>query len=371
MATGAAVNTAAAGQAPQVPKKDVAGVLAAVASSKVEAFSGTVVSRSDLGLPQIPEGLTAGGEARHSRRSGGTASNSSATSASAADPQALLIRLLTGATTVRLWVDGPTREHAQVLDQYDQIDLVRNGTTAWTYVSSENAAVHYSLPARHVGVKSDQPPATPPTPAELAQRLLAAADPTTRVSLGTPQEVAGRAAWTVLLTPRTQGTLVAQVSIAVDEKTGMPLRVEIVARGQDHAAVDVGFTSIDFATPAATRFSFTPPSGATVTQKTVPAGHPHSGRATGSAEAGTANPGTIAAKVTGPGSPTVIGQGWTTVLEFTGVDLSSVAPALSTVSTAVTGGRAVRTALLTVFIAGDGRVFAGAVPLATLQAAAG
>jgi len=374
LATGAAVNTAAAGRAPQVPATDVSGVLAALAASDVQAYSGTFVSRSDLGLPNLPASLTGQG-GRHAR---------SGTPTSAADPQALLMRLLSGQTTVRVWVDGPTKQRAQVLDQYDQIDLVRNGTDAWAYASSENAATHYTLPAhaasgeRGVLDPAGQPSGTtgtattPPTPAELAQRLLAAADPTTKVSLGTPQTVAGRAAWTVLMTPRTQRTLVAQASIAVDTKTGMPLRVQVVARGRQKDAVDVGFTSLSLDRPAAARFAFTPPPGAGVTQKTVtaPARHTEAMSGATSAAAARAKAGAAAKAGATADRPTVIGQGWTSVVELRGVDVSSASAALDAVTTRVAHGRVIRTALLTVLITDDGRVFVGAVPPATLQAAA-
>lgn len=359
------MTTATAGRAPAVPEADVSDVLAAVASSDVEAFSGTLVSRSELGLPQLPTG---GGGAQ-----------------SQADAQALAMRLLTGEATVRVWVDGPRRQRAQILDSFDQLDLVHNGSTLWTYVSSENAATRVvveppadgpaaagdsaddsAAPRSMTGPSADDVP----TPASLASALLEAADPTTRISLGTPQTVAGRATWTVLVTPRTDQTLVAQAQLSVDTETGMPLRVQVVARGQSAPAVDIGFTDIDFDRPDAARFDFTPPQGATVTEQRV------SLPAKGQHADGTAQ-GTPPGKPDAVG-PVVLGEGWTAIVKLPGAGTSAGAagvgagtdPMVDAVTTRVEGGRAIRTALLTVFFTDTGDVYVGAVPLSSLQAAA-
>src|SRR5450755_3315282 len=52
---GAAINSAAAGSAPQLPTRTPQQVLEAVASSDVTALSGTVVTRTSLGLPALPQ----------------------------------------------------------------------------------------------------------------------------------------------------------------------------------------------------------------------------------------------------------------------------------------------------------------------------
>jgi len=74
--------------------------------------------------------------------------------------------------------------------------------------------------------------------------------------------------------------------------------------------------------------------------------------------------------------PKLIGTGWTSIVELpaaaTGSATSSpqAAALLGQLTTPVSGGRALRTALLTVLVTDDGRVLAGSVPLQALQDAA-
>ena len=148
-------------------------------------------------------------------------------------------------------------------------------------------------------------------------------------------------------------------------KTGLPLKVVVDARGQKSDAFSVGFRSIDFSTPAASLFRFTPPKGATVTTPKAPAGAPDAAKKP---------------SATHP-KPTVTGTGWASIVELpAGADTkapsSSPSPSatqtklLDELTTAVTGGRALQTSLLSVLLLDDGRVFVGAVPIASLEAAA-
>ena len=79
--------------------------------------------------------------------------------------------------------------------------------------------------------------------------------------------------------------------------------------------------------------------------------------------------------------PTVIGSGWDAIVALpagaagavakpgAGAD-SNQSALLDELTTSVTGGRALQTSLLSVLLLNDGRVFVGAVPIASLEAAA-
>jgi hypothetical protein len=71
--------------------------------------------------------------------------------------------------------------------------------------------------------------------------------------------------------------------------------------------------------------------------------------------------------------PTVSGTGWNAIVALPAVkNTSSVtsSPLFGKLTTSVTGGRLFRTSLVNVLMTDDGRIFAGSVPLAKLQAAA-
>ncbi len=358
---GTAASSAVASGPPQVPAATPEQVLATVAGSQTRALSGTIATRTELGLPDLSSvgGLGGSGGPSGSRAPGDPGG------VTALDPQGLAMRFLTGENTLRVWVDGPQRQKVQLLDPMDELDVVRNGSELWTYSAKANVVGRGTAPT--AGPEVDR---QLPTPQTVARQALEALDPTTEVTLGTPATVAGRATYTLVLTPATTATLVDRVVINVDAANGVPLRTGIYARGQSSAAVLTGFTSVSFATPAASVFQFTPPATATVTTlPSLPRGP---------------KPGQSAAP-SGPAEnrPTVTGSGWSAIVQTAPNDSGiaamvaaaaagggSQAGALQQLTTPVPGGRAISTALVSVLLTDDGRVLAGSVPVQALLDAA-
>ncbi|MCS5723098.1 DUF2092 domain-containing protein [Herbiconiux sp. CPCC 203407] len=349
--TGGVAATASA----DLPERSPQEVLALVGASEVEAFSGTLEQSSDLGLPDV-SALSSGS---------GSSDDSGAAVSSA-------LELATGSHTARIYADGPERLRVQVLDTLAERDAVRNGDDLWFYDSDEQTAVHATLPSRGDGATpGDSPPGTDgavPTPDEMASRFLESVDPSTDVSLGSEQTVAGRDAYSLVLTPRTDDTLVGSVTIAVDAETGMPLEVQVFARGSAAAAFEVGFSELSLDTPSADLFDFAPPAGTEVTEKDL------ADRFDGDGDGG-AGPGADASDAAGhQGSePTVTGEGWGSIVETSlGGDLTEITsnPLFSQLATPVEGGSVLQTALVSVLLTDDGRLLAGAVPAELLQQAA-
>ena len=84
--------------------------------------------------------------------------------------------------------------------------------------------------------------------------------------------VAGQAAYALVLAPKDARSLIGQVQIDVDGRNGVPLRLQVFARGSSSPAFQVGYTDIHFVTPAPADLSFTPPPGATVSQVNLAGG---------------------------------------------------------------------------------------------------
>ncbi|RUQ09137.1 sigma-E factor regulatory protein RseB domain-containing protein [Curtobacterium sp. HSID17257] len=315
-----------------------ADVLASITASRTAQYSGTLSQTSDLGLPELPSG------------SGGS---------SLEDDASDVLGLLTASHTARLYVGGEDEQRFQLTQQLAEQDVVRHGSDVWTWDSKARKAVHLTLPAG-----SDAPTAGATTPAQAAERAVAAITPSTRVSAPTTVRVAGHEAWQVTLTPRSDDTLVGTVRLAVDQQTGLPLRVTVTAAGQQDPAFQVGFTSLDYGAPDARLFDFTPPAGAEVTTKDLADAQQsgQDGRAHGGERGGV--------------EPTVTGSGWDTVVELPAGDSArttrdtDATALLDQLTKPVDGGRALQTSLVSVYLTDDGRVLAGAVPVSALVAAA-
>lgn len=325
-----------------LPSKTPAQVLSLVASSSEDSFSGTISQESNLGIPDLS-----------------SLGASSGSDSSSTDSTSSVISLLTGSYTARVYADGATKERIEVLDKLAERDVIRNGTDVWLYDSSEKSVIHTTVPAGSATSPTPTPGASQ-SPSELAKLLLARLDPSTKVTVGDDLTVAGRPAYDLVLTPKATETLVSSVSLAIDSKTGLPLRVTVKADGLSDPAFRTTFTKIDLSTPDASNFTFTPPAGSKVTEEATPS-------------TGARHPGPVTKDAPANERPTVIGSGWDAIVSVpanakTAKLLES--PIYSSLTSAVTGGRLAHTSLVNILVTDDGRIFAGSVPAAKLEAAA-
>jgi outer membrane lipoprotein-sorting protein len=351
---GALAAPLAAGAAASLTVKTPQQLLAMVENSSVDALSGTVEQTSNLGLPELPtSGLGSGG-------SGSGSTDSAVTSA---------LAFLTGTQTARVYLDGPKNARVQILDPLAESDAVRHGNTVWLYSSKNNTATKVTLPSElpKSGAGSAVPGAGLETPGSIAKQVLAAVEPSTKVSVPTSTRVAGRSAYELVLTPVASDTLVGSVTIAVDAKTGFPLSVDVQARNQSKPAFEIAFTSISFTAPDASLFSFTPPKGATVKHESFPT------HASVNSRRPMAHKPADMHSLPQSQKPIVVGTGWDAIIELpaTAVPSSfSSSPLVGELSQAVNGGRVLSTSLLNVLLTTDGRVLIGSVSVDKLQAAA-
>jgi len=364
-AVGIASAITVAQAAPALPPRTAAQLLAAVAGpGNVPPLTGTVVETASLGIPQLP----------------GSANPNSITS------------LLAGSHTVKVWYDGPQRLRLAVPGTMSETDLIRNGTTAWLWQSNSDSVTKILLPKHRSGAPEPVMPRTPLTPQQAAKQVLAAVGPSTRVTTEANVTVAGQAAYQLVLAPRSSGSLIGKITIALDaQHLTVPLRVQVFAKKAATPAFQVGYTSISFVTPAAGNFDFTPPAGAHVhtVGSNLPSGW--SGYAPAPAQQGRYS------------GLRVIGKDWTSVAVLPAAALSEVAGqgnaagvagqaarsasggggqvsgaavlgamlgAAHPVHGAWGSGRLLRTSLVSMLITANGHVLIGAVTPSVLYAAA-
>lgn len=275
--------TAGSGLEPRTAEE----LLVALAQPSAAAVSGTVATSADLGLPDLPMGMM---------------------------PSSGALALASGQSTLRVWTDGPQRQRLALIERSAETTIVRNGQEAWVWSSADATADRYVLPERDgtkqgvakqgTALDGALPPGVefPSTPQEAAGMALEAIDASTEVTTSGVGTVAGRAAYELALTPRDPETLVARVTLSMDAETNVPLRVRVYSTRIPDPAIEVGFTSVDFAAPDPSLFEFTPPPGATVTEHEAPDAATRPG-----------SPGT-ATDLPADAEPTVVGEGWSTIV---------------------------------------------------------
>jgi len=267
-----------------LPPRSAAQLLVDVQQARLDGLSGTVVQRSDLGLPDLPVSSGSGG------------SDSSGSSD--------LTSLISGTHTMRVWFAGPDKARMALLGTLGESDVIRNGQDVWVWASREKTAKHYALPAHDAASTSKTSPSMPspsdlPTsPQDAAEKALAAITPSTEVTTSGTATVADRSVYELVLRPKEATSLVAEVRVAIDGTEHVPMRVQVFAKSVDDPVFEVAFNAVDFTRPDAAQFTFNPPPGTAVTE----------------GESASPKTDSVAPQPSSAEKPKVVGKGWGSVL---------------------------------------------------------
>ncbi len=237
---------ARADSAPSLPTRSAAQLIAEVAAATAKPLgplTASVQQSSSLGLPTLPSTGSSQGNGPFSSTS--------------------------GSQTTTIWYLNQQHVRIAQISPMQETDLRLNGRALWLWDSKTQTATRVVLPATAYGANPGDS-ATAVDPVGAARQLLAAIGPSTVVSVQRNVTVAGRPAYQLSLVPKSSGSLVGRVLIAIDAARHIPLRVEVIARGSSSPAYEIGFTSLTFGAPAASNFTFTPPPGAKIKTETVP-----------------------------------------------------------------------------------------------------
>jgi outer membrane lipoprotein-sorting protein len=263
---------------PNLPARTPAQLLAELSGdAALPPLTGTMVEATSLGLPQLPQ---------------------------AGSPTSLS-SLITGSHTIKIYYQSALRFRLAIPQPESEIDVIRNGSTGWLWNSTQNSVTKLELPTGN-GKQLEAKPQTPPlTPQQAANAVLKAVGTTTVVSVEANVMVAGEPCYQLVLAPKDDRSLIGKVTIAIDGKYGVPLRVQVFAKGATSPAFQFGFTALQFVAPAAANYDFTPPPGASVTVENLDS---HSGKSAAGRPSDTSGFG-------------VYGSSWLTVAELPQKDL--------------------------------------------------
>jgi hypothetical protein len=206
------VPSVVAALAPSGEPADPARLRALVLGSAGRPYQGYAESSGSLALPELP--------------------NLAAATA-----------LFSGRTPMRAWYAAPDRYRVDILGTAGEHDVYRlpDGEYTWDY--GDNTLT------RLIGEPTVRlPRAGDLLPPELARRILQAAkDDPVRTLPG--RNVAGVAASGLRLVPADPDTTIGQVDVWADPASGLPVRVEVTARGQQAPILVTEFQQLEQTTP--------------------------------------------------------------------------------------------------------------------------
>ena len=169
--------------------------------------------------------------------------------------------LLSGATG-RLWAAADGRLRLELQSSNGDAQITSDGKTVTIYDATQNTAYKIGLPADTGGASADHSD-TPPTLQkidDLLARLAKDAD----ISGAQPSDVAGRAAYTVRVSPKHDGGLIGAAEVAWDAANGIPLRAAVYASGDPKPVLELKATDVTFGKVADADLNAAPPAGTKV-----------------------------------------------------------------------------------------------------------
>jgi hypothetical protein len=151
----------------------------------------------------------------------------------------------------------------------------------WSYDAGKSLAQHSVVSEAEIAQaesearslfnkKSGQLPFDYTSPAAVAEYVLSEAGKYSEITVASEIKIADRGAYQITITPKGNQSLIASATLSIDAATGLPLAVRVMAVGQSTPAFEVAFESITFAKPAASNFNFTPPAGTRVKEIAAP-----------------------------------------------------------------------------------------------------
>lgn len=234
------VGARAAVSAAPLPEIAADELLGSVADALAEPppISGEVAGTLELGLPDVGFGPQSGEG----------------------------LAALAGDQRVRLWRSPDGLRLARLSDTSEQA-FITDGETAWFWDSDELSAERADVPEGEDEARDETFDAAGLDPVGLAGEALDAVDDSTEIGVDRSTRVAGRDTYRLVLTPSTPDTLIGRIEMDIDAEQRVPLRTAVFAGDAAAPSVEVAFTSVSFDAIDPATFAFTPPPGATVTER--------------------------------------------------------------------------------------------------------
>jgi outer membrane lipoprotein-sorting protein len=364
-----------------LPDKSASQILQLVNTNPDIAFSGKVVKKAQLGLPpmnimpDISQSMI-----DEAAKNMPEEMMDFLPQASAQGSIALALEFAAGTHRANIYVDGVDKARVQVLDMLSERNFIRNGSDLWFYDASKQVVKHSVISASDEDEAKNQAlalwnanstklPFDVTSPAAVADYFLAQAGKDTVFTVGSDAKVAGRGVYQLNMSPKSSGSLVESIALSIDAATGLPLAVSVKAVNESAPAFEITFESISFEKPDAANFNFVVPAGAKVEKVALPSKQDlekNSGKALTEEDE----------KLASAELEKLMAQGWAAVVEIPADKVPAEISALKAnklyteLTKSVAGGRIFTTALMNIFFADDGRIFAGSVTQQRLLEAA-
>lgn len=372
-----------------LPDKSAAQILQLINTNPNIAFSGRIVKKASMGLPpmNIVPDISQSMIDEMAKKMPKEMSDF-LPKASAQGELALALEFFAGTHRANIYVDGVEKVRLQVLDLLSERDYIRNGNELWSYDATKSLAEHSVISGAEVAnaeaearalfnKNSGKLPFDYTSPAAVAEYVLNESGKYSTITVASDIKIADRGAYQITITPKGDQSLVASATLSIDAATGLPLAARVMAVGQSAPAFEVAFETITFTKPAASNFNFTPPAGTRVVEVPAPTKSDVLAELAKTTAGKKVPTEAEVEKLASAKLEDLATQGWGAVAVVQASEVPAELRALQLnnnlykeLTKPVAGGRIFSSALLNIFFADNGDVYAGSVTVARLLAVA-
>jgi outer membrane lipoprotein-sorting protein len=178
----------------------------------------------------------------------------------------------------RLWIAKDGRARLELQSEQGDTQIYYDGhNTVSAYDAPSNTLYRYTVPA-HEGGSSDGSPGSDAAPDSHEVPSVAKIEEAishlrhVNVSGATPTDIAGQAAYTVRVSPKEGGSLIAGAELSWDAVHGVPLRAAIYSTTSAAPAIELATTEVSYGPVDGSVFDFKPPADAKVEEVVAPEG---------------------------------------------------------------------------------------------------
>jgi outer membrane lipoprotein-sorting protein len=202
----------------------------------------------------------------------------------------------------RLWISPDGRVRLELQAEGGDTQVLYDGHEVTVYDAASNTL--YRLAAHRTnstgGAGSDDRDTEAPSVGRIEQALSRLSRHAV-ISGATPDDVAGRAAYTVRIAPTQTGSLLAGAELSFDAANGVPLRAAVYSTAGSSPVLELAASDVSYGPIDDSVFHFTPPASAKVEEVRLPAHQAH-------APSDGASPPKVTAHGHGPGTIFVVEQ---------------------------------------------------------------
>jgi outer membrane lipoprotein-sorting protein len=170
----------------------------------------------------------------------------------------------------RLWIAKDGRFRFELQAEKGDTQIVYDGQQISIYDAAQNTLYRYTPKEQGAADTTTTGTAHEAPSVAKIEEAITHLKQHVNVSEATPTDVGGQPAYTVRVSPKESGSLIAGAELSFDANHGVPLRTAVYSTTSTTPVIELSATEASYGPVESSVFSFTPPASAKIEEITIP-----------------------------------------------------------------------------------------------------